>query len=74
MRLTLLSQLGLSLLDSGHDHVTDTTSGQLVKTTVNSLDGDDVQVLGARVIGAVHDGTDGQTQGHAELVSGSSST
>lgn len=70
----LLSQLRLSLLDSGHDHVADTTSGQLVKTTLDTLDGDNVQVLGARVVSAVHDGANRQTQGHTELVSGRSAT
>jgi hypothetical protein len=72
--LTLLSQLRLSLLDGGHNHVADTSSGQLVETAVNTLDGNDVQVFGTRIVSAVHDGTDGKTQGHAELVSGSSST
>jgi hypothetical protein len=42
----LLSQLGLSLLDGGHDHVTDTASGQAVQAGTNTLDGDDVQVTG----------------------------
>lgn len=40
----LLSQLGLSLLDGGHDHVTDTTSGQTVQAGTDTLDGDDIQV------------------------------
>ena len=53
----LLSQLRLSLLDGGHDHVTDTTSGQTVQAGTDTLDGDDVQVTGTGVVGAVHDGT-----------------
>lgn len=53
----LLSQLGLSLLDGGHDHVTDTTGGETVQAGADALDRDDVQVSGARVVGAVHDGT-----------------
>lgn len=40
----LLSQLRLSLLDGGHDHVTDTTGGETVQTSTDTLDGDDVQV------------------------------
>ena len=53
----LLSELRLSLLDGGHDHVTDTTGGQTVKTSTDTLDGDDVEVTGAGVVAAVHDRT-----------------
>ena len=53
----LLSQLRLSLLDGRDDHVTDTAGGHTVKTSTNTLDGDDVQVSGTGVVGAVHDGT-----------------
>ena len=53
----LLSELRLSLLDGGHDHVTDTTGGQTVETRTNTLDGDDVEVTGAGVVAAVHDRT-----------------
>lgn len=53
----LLSELRLSLLDGGHDHVTDTTGGQTVEARTNTLDGDDVEVTGAGVVAAVHDRT-----------------
>lgn len=66
----LLPQLWLSLLDSCHDHVTGTASGQTVESRADSLDRDDVQIAGARVIAAVHDGSDRQTKGHLELVTG----
>lgn len=56
----LLSELGLSLLDGGHDHVTDTTSGQSVQAGTDTLDGDDVEVSGTGVVGAIHDGTTGE--------------
>ena len=56
----LLSEFRLSLLDGGHDHVTDTTSGQSVQASTNTLDGDDVEVSGTGVVGAVHDGTAGE--------------
>ena len=56
----LLAQLGLALLDGGHDHVTDTAGGQAVQAGADTLDGDDVQVAGTRVVGAVHDGTTAQ--------------
>merc|ERR1712080_528425 len=49
----LLAQLGLTLLDGGDDHVTDTTSGQAVQTGTGTLDGDHVQVAGTGVVGAV---------------------
>lgn len=52
----LLAQLGLSLLDRGHDHVADTGGRQAVQACANGLDGDDVQVAGAGVVCAVHDG------------------
>lgn len=38
-------------------HVTDTTSGQSVETSTDTLDGDDVQVSCTGVVSAVHDGT-----------------
>ena len=66
----LLPELGLSLLDGGHDHVTDTTGGQAVKAGTNTLDGDDVKVASTGVVAAVHDGTDGKTEGHLELATG----
>lgn len=52
----LLPELGLSLLDGRHDHVTDTSGGETVKTRSDTLDGDDVQVTSTRVVAAVHDG------------------
>jgi hypothetical protein len=51
----LLPELRLSLLDGGHDHVTDTGGGQTVETCTDALDGDDVEVTGAGVVAAVHD-------------------
>ena len=53
----LLTELGLSLLDGGHDHVTDTGSGETVQTGTDTLDGDDVEVTGTGVVAAVEDGT-----------------
>jgi hypothetical protein len=64
----LLAQLGLSLLDGSHHHVADGGTGHLVKTALDALDGHDVQVLRASVVGAVHDGAHAQTEGRAELV------
>ena len=53
----LLAELRLALLDGGHDHVADTTSGETVETSTDTLDGDDVKVTGTGVVRAVHDGT-----------------
>lgn len=55
-RHDLLPQLRLSLLDSGHDHVANTTGGETVETGTDTLDGDDVEVTSAGVVCAVHDG------------------
>jgi len=57
----LLPQLGFPLLDCSHEHVANTAGGQPVKTPMNTLDGYNVQVLGARVVSTVHDSTNGQT-------------
>jgi hypothetical protein len=56
-RHDLLSEFGLSLLDSCHNHITDTTSWQTVKTRTNTLDGNDVQVSCSGVVAAVHHGS-----------------
>lgn len=52
----LLAQLGLTLLDGGHDHVTDTSSGQTVQAGTGTGDGNDVQVASTGVVAAVHHG------------------
>ena len=52
----LLTELRFSLLDGGHDHVTDTGSGETVQTRTNALDRDDVQVTSTGVVAAVEDG------------------
>jgi len=41
----LLSQFGLTLLDGTDDHVTGSSSGKSVKTTLDTADSDDVKVL-----------------------------
>ena len=66
----LLSKLGLSLLAGGHDHVTNASRRKSVESTLVAHNGDDVQVLGTRVIGTVDQSTDGKTHGDSELVAG----
>ena len=64
----LLPEVELTLFDGGHDHVADAGGRQAVEPTLDALDGDDVEVLGARVVRAVHGRCHGETQRHAELV------
>lgn len=52
----LLTELGLSLLDGGHNHVTDTGSRETVQTSTGTGDGNDVQVASTGVVAAVHHG------------------
>jgi hypothetical protein len=70
----LLTQLGLSALDGGHEHVTDTGGGQAIEPTLDAAHGDNLQRLGARVIGAVDGRRIGQTQRQAVLVTLRTST
>ena len=51
-----------------------TSSGELVQTSTRASNGNHVQVLGTRVIGAVDHGTHRETERHSELVSSSTST
>ena len=51
-----------------------TSSRELVQTSTRASNGNHVQVLGARVIGAVDHGTHRETERHSELVSSSTST
>ena len=51
----LLSQLWLTSLDGGHNHVSSAGSWKSVQSSLNTLHRDDVQVLGSSVVGAVHD-------------------
>ena len=51
-----------------------TSSRELVQTSTRASDGNDIQVLGTRVIGAVDHSTHRETERHSELVSSSTST
>jgi hypothetical protein len=57
----LLTELGLTLLHGGEEHITDGTGGEAVEAGTESGDGDHVQVLGASVVSAIHDGCHGET-------------
>jgi hypothetical protein len=60
----LLLKIRLSLLNGGHNHITNTRGWQTIKTALNALNGNDVEILSARVIGTVDHSTDGETEGH----------
>lgn len=66
-RHDLLSELGLTLLNGSHDHVSDTSGGKTVQTCTNALDGNNVKVTGTGVVGALHNSADRQTQRDSEL-------
>lgn len=61
-RHDLLAELGLTLLDGSHNHVTSTSGRETVETSTEALDGDDVQVAGTRVVAAVDNGANRQTE------------
>jgi hypothetical protein len=58
----LLTEIGLPLLDGGHHHIADAGGRETVEAPLDALDGDDVEVLGPRVVGAVHRRRHRQTQ------------
>ena len=70
----LLSELGLTLLDRDHHHIANSGTGQTVKSGSDTLDGDNEQVLTTRVISAVDEGTNLQTQSDSELRTSRTST
>lgn len=73
-RHDLLSEIRLTLLHSGHDHVSHTSWWKPVEAPLDALNWYDVQVLCPGVVSAVHRCCHWQTQRHAELVSSWTST
>merc|ERR1712241_1490953 len=53
---TILSVKRFTFLDGGHDHISDGGGWHSVQSTLVTNNGDNVQVLGTGVVGAVHDG------------------
>ena len=64
----LLPQLGLTLLHGAHAHVAWPRVRELVQAASDALHGHDGQILGARVVRAIHDAHDAHTDAHLELV------
>jgi len=65
--LTLLPQLGLSLLHGSNNHVANTSIGQPVEVGTEAERFDEEQGLGTAVICAIDNSANGQTKGHAEF-------
>lgn len=85
MKNTLLAELGLTLLHGGHEHISrayavsrssepSTASRESVQTSTPASDGNDVQILGTRVISAVDHSAHRETKAHSEFVSSSTTT
>lgn len=52
----LLTELRLSLLDGGHNHVTDTGGGETVQARTSTRNSNDVEVTSTGVVAAVEHG------------------
>ena len=70
----LLSELWLTLLDGGQEHVSDGSGWQTVESGLNSVHSEHVQVLGTSVVSAVHDRSHWQRVGDLQLDSVASSS
>ena len=64
----LLAEGGVTLLDGAHADITDGGGGEAVEAATVAPGGDEVEVLGASVVAAVDDGTDGKSKRDLELV------
>ncbi len=64
---TFLPQIGLSLLDSGEDHIANSGGRKPVKARVHRLDGNHIQVLCTAVVSTVHHCSDRQSLRNLEL-------
>lgn len=71
---TLLTKFWLALLHRRHDHVTDSCIRKTIQMRATAIGFYDIERLCAAVVGAVEDGTDGQTEGNPEFVTSSSCT
>jgi hypothetical protein len=71
---TLLTQFWLALLYRSHDHVTDPGIRKTIQMRSTAIGFYDIERLCAAVVGAVEDGTNGQTEGKPEFVTSSSCT
>jgi len=65
--LTLFPQLGLSLFHRSNNHVTHTSIWKPVQVCTETIGLDQEKRLCARIVAAVDDGTNGQTEGQTEF-------
>merc|ERR1719512_626329 len=70
----LLPQLRLALLTGAQHHVARGAVGHFVQTATNADHRHDVQVFGAAVVSTVHQGSNAQTEGHAQLATALATT
>lgn len=68
-RQNLFPQIWLSLLHGGHHHVSDASWRKTVKSTLDPLNGNDVQIFRTGVVSTIHRRSHWKTQRHAKLVS-----
>ena len=73
-RHDLLSKFGLSLLAGGQEQLANGSLRESGESGTDLGDGDNVQVLGSGVVGAVHDTGGGETGRDSEFDSASSSS
>jgi len=71
---TLLTKFWLAFLHRCHDHVTDSGIRKTIQMRATTIGFYDIERLCTAVVGAVEDGTDGQTEGKPEFVTSSSCT
>lgn len=64
----LLAEFGLALLNASHHHVANTTRREAVEASVVAAHRNDVEILCAGVVRAVHHGAHGHGQRDAELL------
>lgn len=71
---TLFPELGLSLLYTGNEHVTNTSIRESIEAGTDAVGFDHVEGFRARVVRAIDHGTNGKTESHTELVARGTST
>ena len=65
--LTFFSELRLSFFDCGKEHVSGSSSWHSVKTGTESMNSDDVEILGPSVVSTIHGCCHGKTEGDSEF-------
>lgn len=66
-RHDLLPQLWFSFLDGGNNHVSSPSSRKSIESSLDSKDGDDIEVFTSSVVSAVDNSTNRETKGDPKL-------